>query len=126
MREANWDEIFQRRAYDSAELQDERLSAVVPWEDWLTFALAAVAFMSVAAAVSSAQWVRGMPALYPIGFSALIAGYLLSRVHWNELFLHAIELLLGATLVFLQLMAVVSGHSLYVRTDNLLDRMYVW
>ena len=126
MREANWDEIFQRRTYADASLEDEHLSAVVPWEDWLTFALAAVAFMSVAAAVSTAGWVRGMPSLYPVGFAALVAGYLLSRVRWNEFLLHAIALFLGATLVFFQIMAIVSGHSLYVRTDHLLDRMYVW
>ena len=49
MREANWDEIFQRRNYDDPALADQRLSSVVPWEDWLTFALATIAFMSVAA-----------------------------------------------------------------------------
>ncbi len=126
MRETNWDDIFQRRAYDDASLEDERLSAIVPWEDWLTFALAAVAFMSVAAAVTSAHWVRGMPSLYPVGFAALVLGYLLSRVRRNEFLLHPIALFAGTTLVFLQVIAVVSGHSLYVRTDHLLDRMYVW
>lgn len=126
MREANWDEIFQRRTYDDTPSGGERLSATVPWEDWLTFLITAVAFMSVVASIDSAHWVRDMPSLYPIGFSALIAGYVLSRVRWNELLLHPIALLLGATLVFFQLMAVISGHSLYVRTDHLLDRMYAW
>ena len=125
MREANWDEIFQRRTYDDAPA-DERLSSIVPWEDWLTFLLTAIAFMAVAASVNSAHWVRDTPSLYPIGFSALIAAYLLSRLRWNELLIHPIALLLGATFVFLQIIAVVSGHSLYVRTDNLLDRMYAW
>ncbi len=126
MREANWDEIFQRRSYDDFEATDDRLSRIVPWEDWLTFVLASIAFMSVAASVSSAHWVRDTPSLFPIGFSAVVAGYLFSRLRWNELLVHPLALLTGATLVFFQLMAVVSGHSMYVRTDNLLDRMYVW
>jgi hypothetical protein len=125
MREANWDEIFQRRNEDTAPA-DERLNAIVPWEDWLTFVLTAVAFMSVAGAVDSAHWVRDLPSLYPIGLSALVVGYLLSRVRRNELLLHPIALFAGATLVFFQLMLVLNGHSLYVRTDNLLDRMHVW
>ena len=41
MREANWDEIFQRRSYDDFEPADDRLSRIVPWDDWLTFVLAA-------------------------------------------------------------------------------------
>jgi transglutaminase-like putative cysteine protease len=126
MREANWDEIFQRRDYDDAPPGGDRLSAVVPWEDWLTFLLTAVAFMSVVTSINNAHWVSDMPSLYPIGFSALVIGYALSRLRWNALLLHPIALFLGATLVFLQLMAVVSGPSLYVRTDHLLDRMYAW
>jgi transglutaminase-like putative cysteine protease len=126
MREADWDEIFQRRNYDETPAATDRLSAIVPWEDWLTLLLTAVAFMSVVTSINNAHWVNGMPSLYPIGFSALIAGYVFSRVRWNELLLHPIALLLGATLVFLQLMAVLSGHSLYVRTDSMLDRMHAW
>ncbi len=126
MREANWDEIFQRRTYDDAPVNTDRLNAIVPWEDWLTFLLTALAFMSVVASIDGAHWVSGMPSLYPIGFSALIAGYLLSRVRWHELLLHPIALFAGATLVFFQLMAIISGRSLYVRTDHLLDRMHAW
>ena len=127
MREANWDEIFQRRTYDDTSVSEERLSSVVPWEDWLTFALAAVAFMSVAAAVGSANWVRGMPSLYPIGFAALVSGYLLSRVRWNAIPLHADRDSCSARRwCSSRSSPSLHGHSLYVRTDNLLDRMYVW
>jgi hypothetical protein len=126
MREANWDEIFQRRTYDDAPVNTDRLNAIVPWEDWLTFLLTALAFMSVVASIDGAHWVSGMPSLYPIGFAALIAGYLLSRVRWHELLLHPIAIFAGATLVFFQLMAIISGRSLYVRTDHLLDRMHAW
>lgn len=125
MREANWDEIFQRRSADDGPAND-RLSSIIPWEDWLTFAITAVVFMSVVASIDSANWVTTMPSLYPIGFSALIVGYGLSRIKIHELLLHPLALLLGATLVFLQILAVVPGGSPYVRTDTLLDRMYAW
>lgn len=126
MREANWDEIFQRRHFDEGPQPTDRLNAIVPWEDWLTFAITAVVFMSVVASIDSANWVSTMPSLYPIGFSALIVGYALSRVKVHELLLHPLALFVGATLVFLQILAVVPGGSPYVRTDTLLDRMYAW
>jgi hypothetical protein len=126
MREANWDEIFQRRNYDDDARADQRLSSVVPWEDWLTFALATIAFMSVAAAVDSANWVRDLPSLYPIGLSGIVVGYLLSRLRLHELILHPIALFLGTCIVFFQLLFVLDGGSIYLRTDNMLDRMYVW
>ena len=55
----------------------------MPWEDWLTFAITAVVFMSVVSSIDSAGWVRDMPSLYPVGFSALIIGYALARVRRN-------------------------------------------
>jgi transglutaminase-like putative cysteine protease len=126
MREANWDEIFQRRNFDEGPQASDRLSTIIPWEDWLTFAITAVVFMSVVASIDSANWVSSMPSLYPIGLSALIVGYALSRLKVHELLIHPIALLIGATLVFLQVLAVVPGSSPYVRTDVLLDRMYAW
>jgi hypothetical protein len=123
MREANWDEIFQRRNFDEGPQASDRLSTIIPWEDWLTFAITAVVFMSVVASIDSANWVSSMPSLYPIGFSALIVGYALSRLKVHELLIHPIALLIGATLVFLQVLAVVPGSSPYVRTDVHLDRM---
>src|SRR5262245_23979821 len=125
MREANWDEIFQRRS-ETASKDTDRLNSFLPWEDWLTFAIAAVCFMSVVASIDGANWVNDMPSLYPIGFSALITGYLLSRVKWNELLLHPIALLIGASLVLLQLLAVVPGGTPAARVDEILDRMYAW
>jgi transglutaminase-like putative cysteine protease len=126
MREANWDEIFQRRSADDPAKTGDRLSSIIPWEDWLTFAITAVVFMSVVASIDSANWVTTMPSLYPIGFSALIVGYALARIKVHEMLLHPLALLIGASLVFLQILAVVPGSSLYVRTDTLLDRMYAW
>jgi transglutaminase-like putative cysteine protease len=125
MREANWDEIFQKRAPESP-LAEERLNSFLPWEEWLTFAITALVFMSVVASIDSAHWVKDMPSLYPIGFSALVMGYALSHVRRNELLLHPIALLAGASLVLLQLVAVVPGGSPAIRIDHIVDRMYVW
>lgn len=125
MRDANWDDIFQKRADDGA-LNDERIASFVPWEEWLTFLITAVLMLSVVASVDGAHWVNDMPSLYPVAFSALIVGYGLSRVRVNELLLHPLALLAGATLVFLQLVAVVPGPSFALRTDHMVDRMHVW
>lgn len=125
MREANWDEIFQKRPATSVVAED-RLNAFLPWEEWLTFAITALVFMSVVASIDSAHWVRNMPSLYPVGFSALILGYVLSRVHRNELLLHPLGLLIGASLVLLQLVAIVPGSSPGLRIDHIVDRMHVW
>ncbi len=126
MREANWDEIFARRSEDAKATGEPRLSSFVPWEDWLTFAITAVVFMSVVSSIDSAGWVRDMPSLYPVGFSALIIGYALARVRRNELLLHPLALLSGAALVLLQLMAIVPGGSPALRIDNIVDRMHIW
>lgn len=124
MREVNWDEIFQRRQEEAPE-RDRALGGLV-WEDWLTLGIAAVVFMSVVASIDGAGWVDDMPSLYPVGFSALLIGYLLSRVRINELALHPIALFAGATLVFLQLLAVMSYGSVTERTDRMVDRMHAW
>ena len=125
MREANWDEIFQRREAWTPPA-DERLKDVIPWEEWLTLLITGVLFMAVVHSIDSAHWVDNMPSLYPVGLSALLVGYGLSKVRLPGLLLQPLGLLAGATLVFLQLMAILPGPSLYVRTDALLDRMYVW
>jgi hypothetical protein len=125
MREANWDEIFQKRV-DEPSPVDQRIAAFLPWEDWLTFLIIVVGFMSVVHSIDSADWVDGMPSLYPIGLSGLLIGYALARVRLSELVLHPVSLAAGATLIFLQLLAILPGGSPAVRTDGLLDRMYEW
>src|SRR6185295_14643040 len=125
MREANWDEIFQKRPADTMPVE-ERLNAFIPWEEWLTFASTALVFMSVVASIDRAHWVNNMPSLYPIGFSALIFGYALSHVRRSELLLHPAALLVGGALVLLQLLAIVPGGTPVARMDNILDRVYAW
>src|SRR5256714_10770906 len=79
------------------------------WEDALTLALTAAAFMTVAANVQNADWVSGLPSLYPIGISALLVAYGLSRVRLHQLLLLPAGLFVGAIIVFFQLMAIVPG-----------------
>ena len=126
MRDANWDEIFQRRSDEATATSETGLRSIIPWEDWLTFLITCVTFLSVVQSIDGAGWVEDMPSLYPIAFSAIVAGYALSRLRVHELLIHPIALLIGATLIFFQLMVLVPGGSLVVRTDALLDRMYEW
>jgi transglutaminase-like putative cysteine protease len=125
VREANWDQIFQRREQAGAP-SDERLSAIIPWEEWLTLFITTVVFLSVVQSVDSAHWVNDMPSLYPMGFAGLLCGYLLARVRWRAIWLHAIALFTGTTLVYLQLLAILPGGSPAARSDNMLDRMHIW
>jgi len=124
MREANWDEIFQKRT--PVEDGAPRSQGFVPWEDWLTFGILAIAFMSVVHSIDSAGWVDDMPSLYPIGFSGLLVGYVLSRIRQPELLLHAAALAAGAGLVYVQLIAILPGSSIVDRTDQLIERMRFW
>jgi hypothetical protein len=124
MREANWDEIFQRRADDAQ--PDERISSLLPWEDWLTLVILGIGFMAVVHSIDSAEWVDGLPSLYPIGFAGLLMGYGLSKLRLPEWLIHPAALLAGATLVFLLLISTIPGGSLAFRTDQLVDRMHAW
>lgn len=126
MREANWDEIFRKRDDTATGTGDERVASFLPWEEWLTFLITAVVFMSVVHSIDSANWVDEMPSLYPIGFAGLLTGYAIAKIHRSEASLHPLALIIGATLVFVQLLAIVPGGSPAERTDNLLDRMYLW
>ena len=96
------------------------------WEDGLTLALVGAAFLCVAANVQAANWVEGLPLLYPIGLAALFVAYALSRAHARQSLAIFAGLFVGATIVYFEIMAILEGGSLYVKTDHLLDRMYVW
>ena len=85
----------------------------VLFQDGLTLALTALTLICVAANVQNAQWVDGVPSLYPIGIAALVAAYALSRVRVNQLLLLPAGVFLGATIVYFELMAfLASGTSL--------------
>ncbi|HEX5478976.1 MAG TPA: transglutaminase domain-containing protein [Dehalococcoidia bacterium] len=126
MREMNWDQMFQQRAVTARAAIDERVKPAFPWEELLTLSIVTLLFLSVVQSIDSAHWVDDMPSLYPIGFSSLLTGYLLSRIRRNGWILQPIALLLGTAIVYLQLIAILPGGSVYVRTDNMLDRMHIW
>lgn len=121
----SWDAAL-KRELAPGESAPSLLRRLLRWKDALTFLLTAVAFLSVAANVEQADWVRGLPSLYPIGLSALLTAYALSRLRVHQLLLLPLGLLAGSTILFLQMMAIIPGPTLYVRTDHLLDRMYAW
>ncbi len=97
MREANWDDVFQKRRSDAVD--DDRLSSFIPWEEWLTLGIVAAIFLACVASIQGANWVDDTPSLYPIGFAGLFGGYALSRLKIHELVLHPLALVLGAGLV---------------------------
>ncbi len=96
------------------------------WDDALTLLIAGAAFTVVAINVQSADWVSGAPLLFPIGLLALIAAYALSRVRLSALILLPAGLFTGATIVYLQLMAIVPGDTLRIRSTALVARMHHW
>ena len=71
MSQANWIEWFREQP-----AQEQRPgpfytrlpSWLVNWEDWLTFVICMVTFLSVARLVEAADWVQGMPSLTLISF----------------------------------------------------------
>lgn len=96
------------------------------WRDGLTLALTAAAFLAVAVNVQDADWVDGLPRLYPLGLAALAVAYALSRLRLHSLLLLPAAVLAGAPLLYLQVLALLDGGPLDARTDLLLDRMYLW
>jgi transglutaminase-like putative cysteine protease len=123
--EANWDELFAHNGAAAATDGDAPPLGRFG-DDAITLALAAVLFLCVAVDVQNADWVDGLPSLLPVGVLALLAGYAFARVRVTQLLLLPLGLLAGAALVYAEIMALLPGPTLYVRTDHMLDRMYVW
>lgn len=100
---ANWIEWFREQQAPAAPerkpLRERLAPYVTDWEDWLTFALVAVTFLTVTNSVESAHWVDAMPSLSVVGFLALLAGFALARVRVSEVFLHLLALLTGVPVV---------------------------
>jgi hypothetical protein len=133
MRQASWNEMFAPRP-DSGGLafapavpeEPEGWRRFLWWEDLVTLALLGVIFLTVIGSVNRAGWVDDMPSLYPIAFSGLLMGALLSRVRWPEGFVHLLALPVGATAALGQILAVVPGPSPWARFDALEERMGDW
>jgi hypothetical protein len=102
MSQANWIEWFREQPADVERPKPfyQRLPAwLLNWESWLTFVLVTITFLSVARNVESAHWVEGMPSIAFISFLALLAGFGLSRIRINEVFLHLLALLTAVPIV---------------------------
>jgi transglutaminase-like putative cysteine protease len=103
MSQANWIEYFRKESAQPAPESKERelnLPAwLVDWETWLTLGLTLLVFLSVARSIESAHWVDGMPSLTLVSLFAILAGLVLSRIHWPEPLLDLIALLLGVLVV---------------------------
>ena len=82
--------------------------------------------MSVVASVDSAHWVNDMPSLYPMGFAALLVGYLLvARAAARLVLLTRSPRSSARRSCFFQLLAIIPGHRLRAHR-RMLDRMYAW
>jgi transglutaminase-like putative cysteine protease len=96
------------------------------WDDALTLLIAGASFVAVAVNVQASDWVSGAPLLFPIGLLALFAAYGLARLRVSQLVLVPAGLFAGATVVFLQLMAITPGDTVDARSVALVSRMHHW
>jgi transglutaminase-like putative cysteine protease len=130
MREAGFGELF-RPAGEALPGRDRRLLDrlarwLFSWEDWLTFAIVLVVFLSVVGSIDNAHWVDDMPSLYPIALLGLLLGFFLARTGWPEALTHPIAFLLGSAGALWQVLAVVSGEGFRDRAGEMVERMDAW
>lgn len=112
------------RRIGSAALRAPQL--VMSWEDWLTFAAAAVTFISVAVSLQQANWVDGMPAFAPTVIGGLLIGMIAARVKYYAVAIHPVALLLGAGVVVLSAQAFADGATVADRLADFRIRMQEW
>jgi hypothetical protein len=96
------------------------------WEDWLTFAIVLMAFLSVVGSIDSAHWVEDMPSLYPVALLGLLLGFFLARLGWRETFTHPIAILLGCAGMLWQVLALISSGGFTERAGEMVQRMDAW
>ena len=104
MSQANWIEYFRTQTLQQEQTPQRKRSFKLPawvsdWELWLTFSLTLLVFLSVAHSIDNAHWVDGMPSLTGVSLLAIIAGLLLSRLHWSEPVLLLLAFLIGVPVV---------------------------
>ena len=116
-----------------AEADPRSVSAWRFWEDWISFALLAVAQFSVASSIARANWVNEMPSLPVAAGCGLVTGSLLSRLGWRpwSSFLGGIALAGAiATAMVLHTMELsdpfAPGLGIATRLDDLWGRMGDW
>jgi len=102
------------------------MSRLFPWRDSITLLIVLAVSLSVVAPIDKAGWVEGMPSLYPIAFYGIAAGYCLARLPLREVFIHPLAILLGATALAAQVLAVTPGDGLQDRWSEMALRMRLW
>lgn len=112
----------------------ERESGPVPsalrwlldWESWLTLGLVMLVFLSVARSVDSAEWVPQMPSITGVSFLALLAGFLLAKVHAPQGVLHLAALAIGAVVVYLLTLRFIEAPTFGAGSGEIWDRWGAW
>lgn len=99
---------------------------VMSWEDWLTFAAAAVTFTAVGISLQQAHWVDDMPAFVPTAVAGLLIGMFAARTRTYAAAIHPIGLLLGAIVVILAVQSYADGATLGERLTDTRIRMEEW
>ena len=99
---------------------------VMSWEDWLTFFIAAIAFMSVAVSIDNAQWVRNMPSMIPAVMLGLLVGLIAARTRLPGVVVHPLALIAGIAVVALVAQSYADGANLSERLADFRLRMNEW
>uniref|UniRef100_UPI002ADE090C transglutaminase domain-containing protein n=1 Tax=Tepidiforma sp. TaxID=2682230 RepID=UPI002ADE090C len=99
---------------------------VMSWEDWLTFAVAAITFVAIAHSLQQANWVEGMPPFIPTVLLGLAIGMLAARVRLPAAAIHPVALLVGAGIVALAAQSFADGPTLADRLADFRVRMVEW
>jgi len=104
----------------------EANSRLFPWRDAVTLLVVLAVSLSVVTSIDNAGWVEGMPSLYPIALFGIAVGYALARLPWRAVFIYPLVLLLGASGLLLQVLAVTPGDGLKDRSGEMVLRMRLW
>lgn len=112
------------RRISSAALSAPRM--IMSWEDWLTLGAAFITFISVAASIQQANWVKDMPTLIPTAMTALIIGLIAARIRAHGLFILPMVVVLGIAVVILTAQPYAEGASLAERLTDFRFRMSEW
>ncbi|MCL4242804.1 MAG: transglutaminase domain-containing protein [Dehalococcoidia bacterium] len=112
------------RRVGMAALQAPRL--VMSWEDWLTFAAAAITFVSVAVSLEQANWVDNMPPFVPTAVAGLLIGMVAARIKFYAAAIHPVGLALGLVVVVLAAQSYADGAGLGERLADFRIRMEEW
>ncbi len=112
------------RRIGSAAITAPRL--VMSWEDWLTFAAAFVAFVSVAVSLQQANWVTGMPDFAPTVVAGLLIGMVAARTKYYAAAIHPLGLLVGLAAVVLLVQGFAEGQTMMDRLADFRVRMAEW